>query len=85
MTDLTQCETGVVQRREPGKLGIRCPSCTRLGSRVVDKRPQHGYYRRRRRCDHCGFKFTTKERLAFDTNKTCLADAPEQVQATGAT
>ncbi|KRM19437.1 ribonucleotide reductase transcriptional regulator nrdr [Ligilactobacillus hayakitensis DSM 18933 = JCM 14209] len=44
---------------------MRCPQCHQNGSRVVDSRPADNGHaiRRRRECEHCGYRFTTFERL----------------------
>jgi transcriptional regulator NrdR family protein len=46
-------------------MSIRCPSCDKTESSVVDSRNPDGldYLRRRRHCDHCGHRFTTYETL----------------------
>lgn len=45
---------------------MRCPSCAHLEDKVVDSREveQGAAIRRRRECLHCGFRFTTFERLS---------------------
>jgi len=40
--------------------GIPCPACGSDSSDVVDSRPTHGAFRRRRQCG-CGARFTTYE------------------------
>lgn len=42
---------------------IACPHCKARSSWVVDKRNGDGYVRRRRQCDDCGERFTTREIL----------------------
>ncbi|QJA05543.1 transcriptional repressor NrdR [Thermosulfurimonas marina] len=44
---------------------MRCPSCQKEDTKVVDSRSTgEGFViRRRRECPHCGFRFTTYERL----------------------
>ncbi len=44
---------------------MRCPHCGYNGSKVVDSRPTDDgrVIRRRRECEHCGFRFTTFERV----------------------
>ncbi|USS93825.1 transcriptional regulator NrdR [Fructilactobacillus ixorae] len=44
---------------------MKCPKCQQAASRVVDSRPLSGgsEIRRRRECEHCGFRFTTFETL----------------------
>ena len=44
---------------------MRCPSCGRLQSRVVDSRQSEdgSSIRRRRECEGCGRRFTTYERI----------------------
>ena len=41
---------------------MTCPRCHAPDSRVVDSRDSHYGIRRRRRCDGCGFRWTTYER-----------------------
>lgn len=40
---------------------IACPFCAARSSWVCDKRNGDGYVRRRRQCDDCGERFTTRE------------------------
>jgi transcriptional regulator NrdR family protein len=40
---------------------IPCPVCKTTSSWVVDKRNGEGFVRRRRQCDDCGERFTTRE------------------------
>jgi transcriptional repressor NrdR len=44
---------------------MRCPHCDKLGARVLDSRPlRHGKaIRRRRECEHCGWRYTTYEQV----------------------
>ncbi|QBP18676.1 transcriptional repressor NrdR [uncultured bacterium] len=44
---------------------MRCPHCHKNGSRVIDSRPTDGgsVIRRRRKCENCGFRYTTFERI----------------------
>ncbi len=44
---------------------MRCPQCDKLGARVLDSRPlrQGKAIRRRRECEHCGFRYTTYEQI----------------------
>ena len=42
---------------------IACPHCKARSSWIVDKRNGDGYVRRRRQCDDCGERFTTREIL----------------------
>lgn len=44
---------------------MRCPNCSYEDSKVVDSRPADDGFtiRRRRECLHCGFRFTTYERM----------------------
>lgn len=42
---------------------IACPHCQARSSWVVDSRNGEGYVRRRRQCDDCGERFTTREEL----------------------
>ncbi len=43
---------------------MQCPKCRFSDTKVVDSRPEKGgrAIRRRRLCEHCGFRFTTNER-----------------------
>ena len=45
-------------------VGVRCPSCGHEDTRVVDSREADDgdWIRRRRACDSCGERFTTRER-----------------------
>lgn len=45
---------------------MRCPSCNKSNSKVVDSRPSEdgSSIRRRRECLDCGARFTTYERIA---------------------
>lgn len=44
------------------KVGVPCPSCKCLGSKVLDSRlARGGYTKRRRKCNTCGVKWTTAE------------------------
>ena len=47
---------------EPTHDGILCPACGSGRSSVIDSRPSDGYIRRRRECDDCSHRFTTRER-----------------------
>jgi transcriptional repressor NrdR len=42
-----------------------CPKCKNQGTRVLDSREtnEHREIRRRRKCEKCGFRFTTFERI----------------------
>ncbi|MDO4671083.1 MAG: transcriptional regulator NrdR [Aerococcus sp.] len=44
---------------------MQCPNCHEEGTKVIDSRPieQATAIRRRRSCPHCGFRFTTFERI----------------------
>ncbi len=44
---------------------MRCPHCGKMGARVLDSRPlRHGKaIRRRRECEHCGWRYTTYEQI----------------------
>jgi transcriptional repressor NrdR len=44
---------------------MRCPSCKKDGTKVLDSRPVNSgkAIRRRRECEHCHFRFTTFERV----------------------
>jgi hypothetical protein len=49
-----------------GKL-FKCPKCgAAKGSDVCDSRGTEKYIRRRRKCNSCGFKFTTRESVLTD-------------------
>ncbi len=43
---------------------MRCPHCGYTQHRVIDTREAGESIRRRRRCDHCGQRFTTYEHVA---------------------
>lgn len=43
--------------------GMSCPNCGNDGSAVIDARPAQGYFRRRRQCLKCRYRFTTEERI----------------------
>lgn len=47
---------------------MRCPKCKEPETRVIDSRViEEGYsIRRRRECAHCGYRFTTYEKLELD-------------------
>lgn len=40
---------------------MNCPRCNHPDSRVVDTRGDAGHIRRRRVCERCGHRFTTRE------------------------
>lgn len=44
---------------------MKCPSCTHSEDRVLESRPgqENEVTRRRRECLHCGYRFTTFERI----------------------
>ena len=44
---------------------MRCPHCHKNGSRVIDSRQTDNgsVIRRRRKCENCGFRYTTFERI----------------------
>lgn len=42
-----------------------CPNCGEYLSDVVDCRPTAAGYRRRRRCQGCGTRFSTEERIVI--------------------
>ena len=46
--------------------GIRCPDCKQTFQAVIDSRTVFGgtVIRRRRVCGRCGYRFTTRERIA---------------------
>jgi transcriptional regulator NrdR family protein len=47
---------------DPPDLGLPCPECGALDySKVRDSRPAAGGIRRRRECQQCGGRFTTRE------------------------
>ncbi len=50
------------------KRKMRCPKCKALETKVVDSRLiENGFaIRRRRECLHCGYRFTTYERLELN-------------------
>jgi len=50
------------EKRNPGGRGLACPRCGCQDLRVLYTRPAvGGRIRRRRRCRHCGYRFTTAE------------------------
>lgn len=44
---------------------MRCPSCKKMGSKVLDSRPVNSgrAIRRRRECEYCHYRFTTFEKV----------------------
>ena len=42
-------------------LGLPCPHCGELRSKIVDSRPEESAKRRRRQCIACKFRYTTRE------------------------
>ena len=40
---------------------MNCPHCQHAHTSVVDTRPDAGHIRRRRVCERCGHRFTTRE------------------------
>ena len=46
---------------EPESAGLCCEHCGSSDISVTDSRPSRGTVRRRRRCNHCGHRFTTYE------------------------
>lgn len=65
---------------------LLCPNCDRNGHmKVIESRAvkQLNAIRRRRRCDHCGHRFTTYETLERDSThraRNILADAAERLK-----
>lgn len=60
---------------ERAKYIMMCPKCDNIKTYIIDSAEQDYSTRRRRQCPHCGYKFTTFERLAQsailkDRNKT---------------
>ncbi|WP_297058050.1 transcriptional regulator NrdR [Thermosulfurimonas sp.] len=55
---------------------MRCPSCHKEDTKVVDSRSTgEGFViRRRRECVHCGFRFTTYERLELSLPRVIKKD-----------
>jgi len=55
---------------------VRCPSCTSDATRVIDSRLSDGgdTVRRRRACKHCGYRFTTFERLEVQQPRVIKSD-----------
>lgn len=45
----------------------RCPRCSGP-MRAIDTRHHPGHTRRRRRCESCGYKFTTREVVVVGTD-----------------
>lgn len=48
---------------------MKCPQCAHADTRVIDSRPAEdgAMLRRRRVCDACEYRFTTHERLAYQS------------------
>jgi len=46
-------------------LGIRCPICGSMESKVYDSRgrKETNVFKRRRKCKDCGYRYTTEERI----------------------
>ena len=55
---------------------MRCPSCQKEDTKVVDSRTTgEGFVvRRRRKCPNCGFRFTTYERLELSLPRVIKKD-----------
>lgn len=54
---------------------MRCPSCGDEATRVVDTRDSGDEeIRRRRECEECGFRFTTRERIELQVPKVIKRD-----------
>jgi transcriptional repressor NrdR len=55
---------------------MRCPSCRKPDTRVIDTRmiEDGTAIRRRRMCEHCGFRFTTSEEIEILTLMVRKAD-----------
>ena len=53
---------------------MRCPSCSREDTSVIDSRSTGARVRRRRQCKHCGERFTTREELAREFPKIIKRD-----------
>lgn len=49
----------------------RCPSCGSADLVVADKRNRSHYIHRRKRCESCGARFTTRETLAAAEDCAC--------------
>lgn len=49
-----------------GNRGLPCPTCGHDSSAVIDARPAEGYFRRRRECFNCHFRYTTRETILPD-------------------
>jgi transcriptional repressor NrdR len=54
---------------------MRCPYCAKDQSKVVDTREAEDGIRRRRECVHCGYRFTTYERVAQTSLMVIKQDA----------
>lgn len=48
---------------------MKCPNCFKDDNRVLHTRMCKSYVRRRRICNVCGKKFTTKERVDLNSVK----------------
>ena len=59
---------------------IKCPRCNGSKFKVIDKRNLNDTIRRRRKCLHCDFRFTTYEFLFDKKIKINVEDAFERVK-----
>lgn len=50
--------------------GLHCPSCGKRQLKTTDSRPTRGGIRRRKKCNLCGFRFSTVETIAKIRNGT---------------
>lgn len=56
---------------------MNCPVCNCDVLTVVDSRPQPDSVHRRRKCERCGFRFTTRETIV-DKIRMSVCRTPEQ-------
>jgi transcriptional regulator NrdR family protein len=61
--------------------GIRCPNCGSDDYKTVDSRPSVGSIRRRLRCQACGEKVTTYERIETDEPPVVTHELAPEVMA----
>ncbi len=59
---------------------MRCPSCQKPDTRVIDTRliEEGSSIRRRRQCEHCNFRFTTAEEIEILTLHVVKSDGREE-------
>lgn len=52
------------KRKDEPKTGVQCPRCGSRWSRVIYRRQNADVVCRRRECNHCGNRFTSRESTA---------------------